>query len=72
MIKLERTTAYTVDEASEKLMLNRQTILSYIKAGKLRAQRVGRRYYVTEQTIDEFINGDVMKDENKDDANDRG
>lgn len=71
MIKLERTTAYTVDEASEKLMLNRQTILSYIKAGKLRAQRVGRRYYVTEQTIDEFINGDVMKDENKDDARDR-
>lgn len=64
MIKLETTTAYTVKEASELLHLNEQTLRRYIKTGKIRAQKVGVPYYVTEDTIREFLNGEVRQSDN--------
>ena len=58
MIKLETTTAYTVDEVAEKIHKTRDTVLRYIHNGELKAQRVGRPYYITEQSLTEFITGE--------------
>lgn len=58
MIELKTTTAYDLKETAELLHLNIQTIRNYIKAGKIKAQKVGRSYYVTEETIRDFLNGD--------------
>ena len=58
MIKLDTVTAYDLKETAELLHLNIQTIRKYIKLGKIRAQKVGRSYYVTDETIAEFIKGE--------------
>lgn len=59
MIKLEKTTAYDVDEVAEKLNLKPSTIRRYVHNGRIKAQKVGRKYYVTEETLSEFLNGDM-------------
>lgn len=58
MIKLETCTAYDIKEASELLHLSPNTIRKYIKEGKIRAQKVGRNYYVTNETILKFLKGE--------------
>ena len=58
MIKLETTTAYTVDEVAERIHRSKDTVLRYIHNGELRAQRVGRPYYITEEALTEFITGE--------------
>ena len=58
MIKLETTTAYTVEEAAKILHKNPQTIRVYIKKGKLKAQKVGNTWYVTDRTLTEFVTGE--------------
>lgn len=63
MIKLQTTTAYTVDEAAEILHKCKDTVRNYIKSGKLKAQKVGRCYYVTDKTLTEFITGEKSEKE---------
>lgn len=64
MIKLETTTAYDVKETAELLHVSPQTVKKYIREGKLRAQRVGLPYYVTEETLKEFLNNEVKSIDN--------
>lgn len=61
MIKLETTTAYTVKEAAEMLGKSAGTIRQYIRDGKLKAQKVGNTYYVTDDTLTELITGEKPK-----------
>lgn len=58
MIKLETTTAYTVQEVAERIHRTPVTVRNYIRAGKLRAQKVGNTWYVTEETLTELITGE--------------
>lgn len=58
MIKLETTTAYTVKEAAEILGKNCDTVRRYIKTGKLKAQKVGHAYYITDKTLTGFVTGE--------------
>lgn len=62
MIKLEKTTAYDLHEAGEKLGLQYDTVRKYVKNRRIKAQKVGRKYYVTEDTLAEFLNGDSVKE----------
>lgn len=64
MIKLETTTAYTVKEAAELIHLSPQTIKKYIREGKIKAQKVGVPYYVTEETLKAFLNNEVKNIDN--------
>lgn len=61
MIKLETTTAYTVEEVSQIIHKNCDTVRRYIKNGQLKAQKVGRPYYITERDLTEFITGEKPK-----------
>ena len=58
MIELKRITAYTVPEAAEVLNVVPTTVYRLIKRGELRAQRIGNKYYVTDQTLEEYVAGE--------------
>ncbi len=57
MIKLETTTAYTVQEVAEILHKRPATVRVYINNGLLKARKVGKPWYITERALEEFING---------------
>ena len=47
---------YTADEIAEKLRVTRRTVYSYIKAGKLKGQKLegGRKWLITPADFDAF------------------
>lgn len=55
MIKLGDTTAYNVKEIAQAFNISTQTVLKYIKAGKLKGAKFGKSYYITEQSIKEYL-----------------
>jgi len=46
---------YTSQEVAEKLKLNVETVYDLINAGKLRAFKIGKRYRITEEALQDFI-----------------
>ncbi len=48
---------YTVQEVADYLGLSRKTIYRYLKAGKLKAKKVGAEYRITQSQLDELLNG---------------
>jgi len=49
--------ALRVEDIAKALKCHPLTIRRYIRAGKLKAQKIGRRYYVSKDSLKEFING---------------
>ena len=45
----------TAIEAADFLHLTARTIRSYIKAGKLEAKKIGRKYLVRPEDLDRFV-----------------
>ena len=58
MIKLANTIVYDMHEAAAMLHCHENTIARYIKAGTLRAQKVGRKWYITDKTLAEMLTGE--------------
>ena len=48
---------YTLGEIETMLKVTRRTLLSYIKAGKLTAVKIGGKWIVTRENLERFING---------------
>lgn len=46
---------FTVPEVAAALHVTPQTIRAYIKAGKIKSQRIGRPIYITETNVQEFL-----------------
>lgn len=46
---------YTVEQVAELLQVHWQTVLNYIKGGKLKAVRLGKGYRIKKQELDNFI-----------------
>ena len=46
---------YTTDEALEVLKVTRRTFYRYIKAGQIKAIRMGREYRITEDALKAFL-----------------
>lgn len=57
---------YNLDEVVKLLGLNIQTVRIYIKEGKLKASKIGRKYMVTDEAIKEFLDANLVqpKEEN--------
>lgn len=47
---------YTAIELAEKLSLNVMTIYRYIKAGKLRAHKIGKEFRIDRNEFEKFLN----------------
>ena len=55
---------YTVEEVAKKLKVSKKTILREIARGKLRTERVGRRYLISESSLNKYLKkdpGDFLK-----------
>jgi excisionase family DNA binding protein len=48
---------YDLKEIETMLKVTRRTLLSYIKAGKLTATKIGGKWIVTRENLERFING---------------
>lgn len=46
---------YTTDKALEVLKVTRRTLYRYIKAGQIKAIRMGREYRITEDALKDFL-----------------
>lgn len=46
-----------VEDLAKVLGCNMETIRRYIRQGKLKAQKIGRRYYVSKDNLKAFANG---------------
>ena len=55
MIKIGDTTAYDVQEVAEAFNITTATVRTHIKEGKLKGARFGKRYYMTEQAIKDYL-----------------
>lgn len=49
--------AYNTKEIQELTGLGRDAVLKLLKTGKLKAVRVGRRWLISAQALDNFLNG---------------
>lgn len=46
---------YTTEEAMEVLKVTKRTLYRYIKAGQIKAVRLGREYRITEDALKDFL-----------------
>lgn len=52
------TKVYTTEEVSKMIDVSERTIRNYIKAGKIKAVKVGNKYIISEDNYMKFINGE--------------
>lgn len=49
---------FTVQQVANKLNMHVQTIREYIKRGDIKAKKIGRKYIITQEDLNNFIIGD--------------
>lgn len=49
---------YNVGELSNLLQITPVSVRTYIKTGRLKGQRIGRGYYVSEEALKQFLGVD--------------
>ena len=55
MIEVDDFKAFDANEVAEMLDLKYRTVTRYIQAGKIRARKIGKKYFVTERDGQAFI-----------------
>ena len=53
--ELEKYKLYTIKELEPVIGKSRQSIILYIKAGKLKAKKIGNQWRITEEALREFL-----------------
>ena len=53
---------YTVQEVADLLQVHWQSVLNYIKNGKLKALKLGKGYRISKESLDEFIANHTTKE----------
>ena len=54
-IQLGNTKLYSPKEAADFLKVNVVTLRRYIREGKFKGEKVGRQFYVTEESLQKFL-----------------
>lgn len=47
---------YSVDELASLLKITTVSVRNFIRQGRMKGRRVGRRYFVTEDELKQFLN----------------
>ncbi len=55
MIEVDDFKAFDAHEVAAMLCLKYRTVTRYIQAGKIRARKIGKKYFVAEQDVKAFI-----------------
>lgn len=58
---MEKHSFLTIKEVADILQLHFQTVLNYIKSGKLNAIRLDKGYRISRKDLDEFIENNKTK-----------
>lgn len=53
---------YSVNEVAEILKVTNSTIYNYIKAGKLKAVKLGKSHIITEEALQEVFNAEATQE----------
>lgn len=61
MRKLDRKDFYTAKEIAELFSMNVMTIYRYIKAGKLKAHKIGKEFRISRAEFDRFLRATSTK-----------
>lgn len=54
----EEIKVYTVPEISKLFQLSPQSVRRYLKEGRIKGQKVGTKWLVSEEAIKKFLNGE--------------
>ena len=49
---------YSVDEVAEMLKSTSPTIRAYFREGKIKGQKISRKWYITEDNLKNYLSGD--------------
>lgn len=52
---------YTAQELADKLRVNIMTTYCYIKAGKLKAHKIGKEFRIEEEEFEKFLSATLTK-----------
>lgn len=55
-VKLGDLTLFDVMELSKKFAVNPVTVRGYMRSGRLKGRKIGRKWYLTEQALREYFN----------------
>lgn len=50
-------TQYSLKDIQEKLQISKVTALKLVQSGKIKAQKIGRRWWVNEEDLIAFLEG---------------
>ena len=64
-ILMENNSFLTVEQVAEALQVHWQTVLNYIKSGKLEALRLGKGYRISQESLNEFVKQNSISRDNK-------
>ena len=67
MIEVKNEQFFNVPETAKKLEISVRTVFNLIKQGKIKATRVGKRRYIKEDWIEEYLKPDNVKSKGKED-----
>lgn len=57
MIAVVDTKLYTVEDLVDMLKLSDKTVRVYLREGKIKARKIGLRWFITEENLKKFIEG---------------
>ncbi|MCL5432406.1 MAG: helix-turn-helix domain-containing protein [Patescibacteria group bacterium] len=52
---MENNEFYTVEQVADLLKVHWQTVLNYIKGGKLKAVKLGKGYRISKEALNDFV-----------------
>jgi len=55
---MTETPIYDLKDLSRKLKINVRTLREYVKAGRLKAKKIGKAYYITEPNLMAFLDSE--------------
>lgn len=62
---MENNNFYTVEQVAELLQVHWQTVLNYIKSGRLEALQLGKGYRISQDALNKFIKENSAHPENR-------
>lgn len=54
MVKLDNDVAYTVEDVAKIIDRVPESVRTYIRSGRLRAQKIGRSYFISGKDLEKF------------------
>lgn len=57
MVNIINKNLYSVEDLVEMLNLSDRSIRLYLREGKIKARKIGLRWFVTEKNLEEFLEG---------------